>query len=226
MDVSKFYFISGSILQGVSKEDKKILLDTMIVRREPKGKTLFKESSYPKGVYFLRKGRVKIFQLNADGKEQIIYFYTKGDSFGFRPLICNQLHPVTAKTISECTLSFIPKESFLKVLLSSNSLANVLLKNLSFEFSVWVNTTALFSQKPIKEKTAIALLILSNKFKIGVGKSLSLTISRDDLASYIGTTTETVVRILRIFKDEKIIKTKGRKILFINSRKLKQQYLH
>lgn len=214
-NIRKYNFISGSILEGLPKEELMFLKEEMLRREEKKNKILFREGTYPRGVFFLKKGKVKIYQTNADGKEQIVYIYTTGESFGYRPLLCDEPNAVSAKTLEECVFSFIPKETFISVLKKSPTLANKLLRNLSFEFSVWINTITAFTQKPVKERLALSLLILNEKFKRNgqTSKAAPIKLSRIDLANYVGTSLETLVRMLRFFKDEKIIETKGRVII-------------
>lgn len=223
-DIEQYHFISGSILEGLPKDELVLLKERMTRRELKKGTVISREGSYPKGVYFLRKGKVKIYQTNLEGKEQIVYIYTKGESFGYRPILCDEPHPVSAKTLEDSVVSFIPLDSFLKVLNKSTVLPNKLLRNLSHEFTVWINRISAFGQKGLKERIALALLILNEKYK-KKGKehrSSEITLSREDFANYVGTSKEPLVRALRNFKDEKLIRTKGTKIIVLNPAKLER----
>jgi CRP-like cAMP-binding protein len=172
-----------------------------------KGEILFKEKSYSKGIYILRKGKIKIYQTNHDGKQSIVYIYKKGDYFGYRPLLAEEPNPVTAMALDNCVVSFITKEVFLKVLSKSPSK----------EFSVWINKMTIFSQYGVKERVALSLLILNQVYNRSEDetKSAVITINRDDFSGFVGTAKETLVRMLRFFKDEKIIETKGTKIIIL-----------
>ncbi|MGZ4156254.1 MAG: Crp/Fnr family transcriptional regulator, partial [Bacteroidia bacterium] len=182
-----------------------------------KGEIIFKKGTPSKGVYILRKGKVKIYQVNQDGKSQILYIYKKGEFFGYKPLLCNETHPITASVVEDAVISFIPKIPFFNVLKISPQLSNRLLFNLSHEFSVWVNTATAFAQQTVKERFALTLLILNEKYKKeGSDKPVELNLSREDLASYVGTAIETLVRILKELKEKKILEVKGRKIKIIN----------
>ena len=223
-EIGKYHFISGSILEGLPKHELNLLKERMARRELKRGTIIFREDSYPKGVYFLRKGKVKIYQVGAEGKEQIVYIYTKGETFGYRPILCNEKHPVSAKTLEDSVISFIPLDSFLKVLSKSTALSNKLLRNLSHEFSVWINRISAFAQKGLRERIALSLLILNEKYK-KKGKEhlpVGISISRDDFANYLGTSKEPLVRALRAFKDEKLIRTKGRKIIVLDTKKLEK----
>lgn len=191
------------------------MLRENISRKEVrKGTLIFREGAYSRGLYFLRKGKVKIYQTNVEGKEQIVYIYAKGEPFGYRPILCNGPHPVSAKTLEDSIVSFIPADIFINVLNRSSVLSNKLLLNLAHEFTVWINRISAFAQKGIRERVALSLLILTEKYKRNGREHLPVDIplSREDFANYVGTSKEPLVRVLRYFKDKNIINTKGRKI--------------
>lgn len=92
-----------------------------------------------------------------------------------------------------------------------------LLYSLSYEFNIWVNRMTSFSHKGVKERVALTLLILHEKYKKHDNeKNININFSREDLASMSGTTTETCVRILTQFKEKELIDSNGRKIKLIN----------
>ncbi|HEU5291551.1 MAG TPA: Crp/Fnr family transcriptional regulator, partial [Cyclobacteriaceae bacterium] len=122
---------------------------------------LFREGALPNTVFILKKGKIKIFQTTENGNEQIVYIYEPGDIFGYRPLLCNERHPVTAKALEESLLIFIPRSRFQDLLERSPVLSRILLKNLSSEFSVWINYITTFAQYSVKERLALSLLILA-----------------------------------------------------------------
>jgi len=220
--IDRYHLTSTSLFDCLSY-DEELLIKSKLIRKEyMKGEYLFNEKSFSKGVYILKKGKVKIFQTNGEGKQSIVYIYKKGDYFGYRPLLANQPHPVSAVAMDNAIVSFIPKELFLGVLDKSATLAQKLLENLSMEFSVWINKMTIFSQYSVKERVALSLLILNQVYQRSddTSKPVYISISRDDFAGFVGTAKETLVRMLRIFKDEKIITTQGTKILIIKYRAL------
>jgi CRP-like cAMP-binding protein len=98
----------------------------------------------------------------------------------------------------------------------------MLLKNLSHEFGVLVNFIATFTQKTVRERVALTLLILQEKFKdnLNGNDQIEIVLTRIDFANIVGTAVETLVRLLRDFKEEKLIQTAGRKIIIINEDEL------
>jgi CRP-like cAMP-binding protein len=220
--IEKYHFITGSILEGLPSKEFKLLKEEMTRVEKSKGEIIYKEGSHPKGIYILRKGKVKIFQTNGEGREQIVYIYKKGEIMGYRPIISKGVHPVSAVALEDCVLSYIPKKYFLGVLENSLTLSTRFLVNLSHEFTVWTNKISLFTQQPVRERVAISLLILNEKYRTdGRGsRSSVITLSRQDLANYVGTAKETLVRVLQDFKKRRIVRTEGQKIIILNTEEL------
>lgn len=218
-ELDQFYFNNSLILDSLTTKSKKVLLSTVQKRKFKAGKIIYREGRSPKGVYILRKGKVKIYQTGQDGVKQIMYIYTPGEMFGYRPIICEEVHPVTAVAMDECSCDFIPRAHFSKCLMDSNELCRVLMKSLSHEFTVWVNNISVFARYPVKSRVALGLLILQEKFRTKE-KSNEVNLSRSEFASYIGTVKEMVVRVVQEFRAKKIIETQGSKIRILKPEEL------
>jgi len=219
-ELDQFYFNNSLILESLSTRSKKTLLATVQKRKFKSGKLIYREGKSPKGVYILRKGKVKIYQTGQDGVKQIMYIYTPGEMFGYRPILCDEVHPVTAVAMDECSCDFIPRLHFSKCLTESNELCRVLMKSLSHEFTVWVNNISVFARYPVKSRVALGLLILQEKFRTKE-KSNEVNLSRSEFAGYIGTVKEMVVRVVQEFRTKKIIETQGSKIRILKPEELK-----
>ncbi|MBK7309426.1 MAG: Crp/Fnr family transcriptional regulator [Sphingobacteriaceae bacterium] len=221
-NIEKYHLKSSSLFDFLTPNEAQLVRDKMIRREYEKGEYLFRENSYSKGVYLVRKGKVKIFQTNSEGKQSIVYIYKKGDYFGYRPLLAEEPHPVSAVAMDNLVISFIPRDLFSGLLSKSSHLARKLLGVLSKEFSVWINKMTIFSQYAVKERVALSLLILNKIYQRSDEniKAVSISINRDDFAGFVGTAKETLVRMLRTFKDDEIIVTKGTKIKILKYRTL------
>jgi CRP-like cAMP-binding protein len=220
-NISKYHFNTESILEDLEEEHfKKLNTSTRDIEKK-KGEIIFKKGEVSKGMYIVKKGKIKIYQINQHAKPQILYIYKKGESFGYKPLLCHETHPVTAEALEDSIISFIPEKPFFEVLEVSATLSNKLLFNLSHEFTVWVNTATAFAQQTVRERFALALLILNEKYRgTGNTKPTELNLSREDLASYIGTAPENLIRILREFKNKQILEVKGRRIKIVDTEAL------
>lgn len=215
--INKYRFLPGFLPENISEEIRELLHKNRIVKTYHRGKYLFHEGSVPRGVFYLEEGIVYIFKTDEEGREQIIYFYRQGDLFGYRPILCNERHPVSAVALDDSMLSFIPRDIFLQALGQSGELARKLLENLSFEYTVWTNNVYLFSRKQVKIRVALALLLLSDLFGLSnqPGIFSEFRISRDVLAAFTGTVKETLVRNLTLLKDAGIISTRGQHIAIL-----------
>ncbi len=184
-----------------------------------KGEDLYREGSMPRAVYKVKKGKIKIEQTGDDGSSRIVYIYTVGEYFGFRPLLCNEKHPVSAIVLEESEIDVFDGSGFLKIAKRSPNLSFNLVEILSFEFNVWINLIGSLSNKSAKERIALILLILNEKYKT-TDKESFITMSRVDIASYSETTEETVVRVLTFFKEQGILSSESRKIKVVNKKLL------
>ncbi len=213
----KFNFNSDSIFEGLPEIDLALLNKNLTTHTYKKGEILFREGSYPTGIYYIKKGKIKKYKTDKDGREQIFYVCRKGELLGYHALISEEKYTDTASTIEESIISFIPKDVFLLALQTSPVLSKRLLKVMSHEFGVLVNSLTVFAQKTVRERLALSLLILRDKFKKEnqEKKPVELDLSRDDLSKFVGTARETLVRLLHVFKEEGLIEINGRKIILL-----------
>jgi CRP-like cAMP-binding protein len=213
MDLSRFYFINNSIVEFLNKEEVSFLKPFIVQKLYSKGQNIYSEGAHPKGVFILDKGKIKIYQKTFEGLQQIMNIHVQGEIIGYRPLLCDEKYPVSATAIEDCKISFIPKKQFLIALSKSSLLSNLLLKFLSYEFTVWVNTISNLKHRTVKERLLLNLLILIEKYRGKKKWPVEITLSRADLAALIGTSNETLARLLKIIKDEKYISVRGRTII-------------
>ncbi|MEO6305563.1 MAG: Crp/Fnr family transcriptional regulator [Bacteroidia bacterium] len=211
----KFNFNSDSILEGLPESDLILLNKNRVTHQYKKGEILFREGSYPTGIYYIKKGKVKKYKTDKDGREQIFYVCRKGELFGYHALISDEKYSDTTATLEESTITFISKDDFLKAIQLSPILSNRLLKCMSHEFGVLVNGLAVFAQRTVRERLALSLILLRDKYKKENQdkKPVELDLSRDDLAKFVGTARETLVRLLHDFKEDGLIEINGRKII-------------
>jgi CRP-like cAMP-binding protein len=220
--IEKWDFKSESILTALSPEDFDLLTVNQTEQVYKKGEIIFREGAYPSGIYYMTKGKAKKYKINGEGKEHIIYVANTGELIGYHAILSEDRYPDSAAALEQSTITFIPKEDFLMVLHQSDTLSKRLLKTLSHEFAVLINGLTLFGQRSVRERLALQLVVLREKYKIDFhpGMQVVINMSRDDLASLVGTVRENVVRILTEFKQEEILRTEGRKIIILNVNKL------
>jgi CRP-like cAMP-binding protein len=220
--IDKWNFQSHSILTELPPEDAETISAHMSEQYFNKGDIIFREGTFPSGIFFIRSGKVKKYKLDNEGREQIIYVANTGELFGYHALLSEERYPDSASALEESLIAFIPKEDFLEVLNRSKVLSQRLLKLLSHEFTVFTSTVTLYAQRNVRERLATQLVVMREKYKENFrpGMSVEINLSREDLANMVGTARENVVRILKEFKEEGIIETRGRTILVTDIHKL------
>jgi CRP-like cAMP-binding protein len=220
--INKWDFDSQSILRNLPEEDLQMLTAHQTVQVYKKGEIIFREGAYPAGIFFIKSGKLKKYKLDKDGHEQIVYVANKGELIGFQAVLAEDRYPDSSAALEESVVMFIPREDFLKTMEHSALLTRHLLKTLSHEFAVLLNTLALFAQRPVRERLALQLIVLREKYKENFqpGMPVAINMSREDLASLVGTARENVLRVLAEFKEKGILETKGRQIIVHDVKKL------
>ena len=220
--IDKWDFKSDSVITDLPPNELAILTANMTTQVYNKGEIIFREGAYATGIFFIRDGKAKKYKEDKEGKEQIIYVANTGEIMGYHALLAEELYPDSAAALEESQIAFIPKEDFLEVLEKSKVLPQRLLKTLSHEFFVLANSIALFAQRSVRERFAMQLVLMREKYKENFtqGMAVEINMSREDLASLVGTARENILRILKDFKEEDILETRGRKIIIKDVNKL------
>jgi CRP-like cAMP-binding protein len=220
--IDKWDFKSESILADLPVSDLEILMSRKSEQVYKKGEIIFREGGYPSGIFYIVNGKVKKYKADLEGREQIIYVANTGELLGYHAILAADNYPDSAAVLEESTIAFIPREDFLEAINQSDVLNRRLLKTLSHEFAVLANSLSLFAQKSVRERLALQLIVIREKYKVNFepGMPVEINMSRDDLASLVGTARENVVRMLSEFKAEGTVETKGRKIIVLDVKKL------
>jgi CRP-like cAMP-binding protein len=219
--ISKFLFNNQYLFDELPQYDKEMLKAAMHNKNYRKNEAIFTDGTMPSGIFYLKTGKVKKYKVDNDGREQIIYIYNTGEFFGYSAILSNESYGDTTQAIENSVIAFISKEDFLKILDQSVVFSRLLLKSLSHEFSVMANLMTVLSQRTVRERVALSLLILHKKYKLNDAEDNAfITLSRTDLANMAGTANETLARILHDFRQENLILTEGRKIQLLNIKQL------
>ncbi|MFO8146717.1 MAG: Crp/Fnr family transcriptional regulator [Gillisia sp.] len=220
--IDEYHFKSHSVFEGLPAEDQDFLKSVMLSRKYKKGEMIFIEGSYPSGIFYLIDGKIKKYKVDKDGREHIIYICNKGELLGYPALLSEETFSDSAMALEIVRVGFIPKKEFMELLERSAVLSRKLLKNLSHEFAVLENNILSIAHKTVRERLALTLLILRDKFKTEDKPNdiVEINLTREDLANILGTAVETLVRFLRELKDDDIIETRGRTIRILNAQKL------
>lgn len=220
--IDKWDFESESILEDLPIGDLNLLLANQSDQHYKKGEIIFKEGAYAFGIYYIIKGKAKKYKTDREGREQIIYVANTGELLGYHAVLSGSRYADHAAALEDSQITFIPKDDFIDAVRQSDVLNRRLLKTLSHEFTVMSNTLTMFAQKSVRERLALQLVVLREKYKVNFqpGMPVEINMSRKDLANLAGTARENVVRVLSQFKKDGIIGTNARKIVVLDVKKL------
>ncbi len=197
------------------------LTDNSNVNVYKKTQVIYMEGNYPNKLFFIKKGKVKTFKSTDLGKELTIDLLNEGDFLGYTALIENSPYKESAEAFEDCELSIISKEDFDLLLNNNMEVATKFIKLLAKNVSEKENQLLSMAYNSLRKRVADALLILQEKYKNDEQDKFSIHISREDLANIAGTATESLIRTLSDFKNEKLIEIKNGNIIIENEKKLK-----
>lgn len=182
-----------------------------------KGQAIFAEGHYPLGVYCIDAGKVKLEHNGEEGKKQIVRMAKAGNIIGYRALLCQEKYNASAVAIEDTNVCFIPKDVFSTVLLSNNRLSHNFLQLLASDLRKAETHITELAQKTVKERIARALLFLRETYGLGADKAtINVALTREELADFVGTATETAIRLLSDLKSEGIVELAGKKIRILD----------
>lgn len=211
-----FCNIQSSSLESVSTNK--------VMNHYRKGQTLYFQGNPAFGLYCINSGKVKISKIGADGKEIILRIAGPGDVLGHQNLYSNDNYTATATVIEESSVCFLDKKFILSKINADPSIAMNVIRKLSDEMAAFEARNAAMSHKSVRERLAELLLILKNTYGISEhGRyRLDIKLTREEMASMVGTANETIIRFISEFKEEGILEQEGKVIYIMNEDKLKR----
>ncbi len=186
-----------------------------------KGNLVFKEGAMPKGLFCIRSGKVKLVQMGADGKDQIVQMLKSGDVLGHRAIFGNDVHSSSAEALEDTKICYFPRNLFYELVEHNGKLilkfANLLACELK-EAERKITTTA---QQSVLVRISECLMVLKEKYGVDdTSHALKIQISREDMANMAGTTRESATRSLSKLKGLGIIELSGKNILILDEKRL------
>lgn len=185
-----------------------------------KGQYIFQENSRLPGVYCIHSGKIKMFRIGPEGKEQIIRFAKAGDMIGYKSILSNEPLSVSAAALDDVSVCFIPKQFLFDTLSINNMFTRKLMEVACHEIGEANKIITNLAQKTVRERLAEVLLILKETFGENEEGFLEVKLTREEIASFVGTATESVIRLLSEFKKDSLIELKGRHIKILKPNQL------
>jgi CRP/FNR family transcriptional regulator, cyclic AMP receptor protein len=190
----------------------------------PKGAVLFVEGQSPRGIFVLCQGRVKLSGNSCNGKTLILKIAEPGDVLGLSATVIGRSYELSAETLDPCQLNFAKREDFLRFLSEHNEACLHVAQQLSEEYNTaWREIRTLGLSRTAGEKLAKLLLLWGN----GNGEAahaeplIRLPLTHEEISQMIGTSRETVTRLLADMKKRQIVRAKGATVLIRDKAALK-----
>ena len=178
---------------------------------------IFHEGSYPYGLLLINKGKVRTYKTNEDAKEYVTGLYKTGDYMGYLPLLRDTPYMESAMAMSDTEIIVIPKDDFFALLYNNRDVSNRFIQMLSDTLNEKEEALLHLAYDSVRKRVADALLQLQAKFHPQSSDDpFKMAVTRDHLASLVGTSKECVIRVLSDFKDEGLVETKMSEIKIIN----------
>jgi CRP/FNR family transcriptional regulator, polysaccharide utilization system transcription regulator len=203
-------------------DDLKKLSADRRVKTYKKKEIIFSEGNMPVYLYFLSRGKVKTYRSHEYGKELITTLYKEGDFFGYTALLEGHEYSETAEALEESDIYLIPKEDFFSLMYNNMNVMKTFVKMLSDNILEKEKQLVNLAYSTVRKRVAEALILLQQRYETSKDKNFSISISREDLANIVGTATESLIRTLSDFKEERLVEIKGSNITIIDAEKLKK----
>ena len=204
-------------------EDLDKLSGSKITNLYKKGQTVFVQGNHPFGLYCIRTGNIKVTKTGPDGKESIVRICSGGDVLGQRSLFTDDFYSATATAVEDTTVCFFDKKVILDVMKDDPAVSMNLVHKLSRDMGIAEKKLASYHQKNVRER--LAELLLSIKSTHGTQLEdgswrLDIKLTREEMATMIGTANETLIRFISEFKEAGLIEQKGKIIHILNEEEL------
>ncbi len=190
------------------------------VNHYKKKQTVYTEGNHPNRLYYVLKGKVKAYRSNEDGKELVTELFSPGDFIGYIALMEGTVYKDTAQAMEETELAVIPGEDFESLINNNKDVAQKFIRLLANNVSAKENKLLGLAYNSLRKKVAEALLMLQKKYQRTAEEEFVIDINRESLATIAGTATESLIRTLSDFRNEKLIDIKDGRISIINKKKL------
>lgn len=211
-----------SSLKALNKDELVKLAECKTSRLVKKGEVIFEEGENVNGIFCVKDGVCKLTKLSPNGKDHIVKLVTKGELLGQRSMISEEPVNLSAVALEDMQVCFIPKSEIMGFFDKNNQFSMNVMKTICGDLKEADSQMVNMAQKTVKERLAETLLYLQDTFGKNEDDSLKIQLTRDELASMIGTATESCIRLLSDFNKLGLIELKGKKITLKNIAQLKK----
>ena len=179
-----------------------------------KKQIIYSEGNRPLRLYYIQKGKVKTYKANEDGKELVVGLYNEGEFLGYVAMLEGSAYKETAEALDNTELVVVPRSEFEQLMHSNRAMAHQFLTMMAKTITENDKRLLDMAYNSLRKKVAGTLMALHTKYKT------TIAMSRENLATMAGTATESLIRTLTDFKNEKLIDISDNGIVILNEKKL------
>jgi len=195
---------------GLSAEQLEKIKRIAVAKTYDRGQPVFWEGDEGTGFYIVVTGKVKVYKVSPEGKEQILHIYGAGQPFGEVPVFTGDLFPASAQAVMKSRLLFFPRQGFIDLISANPSLALNMLAVLSVRLRQFTVQVENLSLKEVPGRLATYLIYLTREQESTA--TVNLPLSKGQLASLLGTIPETLSRIFNKMSSQGLIDVQGSQI--------------
>jgi len=205
---------TSPLFNGLPDDQLEAIKNIAIEKQINKGEIVVSEGDEGRGFFVIAEGRVKVFKVSAEGKEQILHIFGPGQPFGEVPVFAGQRFPANAQAIEKARVLFLPRAAMVDLITANPSLALNMLAEMSRKLRLFALQIENLSLKEMPARLASYLIHLADEQ--GQEEVLTLKISKGQLASILGTIPETLSRIFAKLSGNELIRVEGKKITLLD----------
>lgn len=206
----------GQVHASSDKDIMQLLVEDRDINKYKKGQIIYSEGNHPSRLYYIRTGKVKTYKTNSDGKDLIVGLHREGEFLGYVALFEGTTYKEMAEAMELSELVIIPKADFDLLINSDSYVARRFLHLMARNICEKEAHLLGLAYNSLRKKVAEALIMMSRKY------NAAIDISRENLANMAGTATESLIRTLSDFRDEKIIDIRDGVITILDEQKLQK----
>ncbi|MBQ5838734.1 MAG: Crp/Fnr family transcriptional regulator [Bacteroidaceae bacterium] len=213
----------SDMLSTLTPEQREELLSHVSVVKYKKNDVIYSEGDLPTNLLCLVSGKVKIYKDGVGGRPQIMRVLGDTEYFAYRAYMAGEPFITAASAFEPCTVLKVPLEIIVDLIQRNATLAWFFIQKLAHDLGKSDERTVNLTQKHIRGRLAESLLFLKESYGLEEdGSTLSIYLSREDLANLSNMTTSNAIRTLSALASEKLVAIDGRKIKFINIAELEK----
>lgn len=215
------------IFENLNRHELTEIVNIIDHKKYAKGDTIFLEGEAADTLYFVNEGRIKLYKYTKDGKEQILHILSQGDFFGELELIKPSKYSFNSKAIAHSKICTITKDEMRNIMMQKPEISIKVLESLAERLSKVESLAQNLATNDVDSRMAYLLTNLAEKYGIRTDETITikLPISREEMASYIGVTRETISRKLKKLEEKNIIKLSGTKTIIILKEDALEEYM-